>query len=428
MNAAVPSNSLWEATATPAPASASQDGNMRTEVVVVGGGFCGLSCALHLAQNGVDTVLLEAQSPGWGASGRNGGQLIPCFKADPEDLIERLGPDLGGAMADLGAGAGDLVAGLIERYGIDCGFHRDGWILGVHSNAALPAVRERARQWQERGRDVRLLGREEVAALTGCDRYVAGYLDPTGGGLNPLSLARGLAAAQEMGARLYTDSPALSIETDGKGWTVETGRGVVRCDQVVVATGAYSGNLIPELRRSILPMQSLQIATEPLPETLRKTILPKGHVVSDTRRLLTYFRVTEEGRLVFGGRGSTGGENMKSAHLVRLEAAMRGCFPQIGTIPVTYRWAGQVDLTPERALRVHCPKPGLWAVIGFSGRGVAIAPAVGKALASAVMARDARHLPLPVSPVRPVPFHGLRRPAMALAVGWSWLRDRIEGV
>ena len=111
----------------------------------------------------------------------------------------------------------------------------------MHSNAALPAVRERARQWQERGRDVRLLGREEVAALTGCDRYVAGYLDPTGGGLNPLSLARGLAAAaQEMGARLYTDSPALSIEADGKGWKVKTGRGVVRCDQVVVATGAYS--------------------------------------------------------------------------------------------------------------------------------------------------------------------------------------------
>ncbi|MEX1234886.1 MAG: FAD-binding oxidoreductase [Roseovarius sp.] len=427
MKPALATGSLWEATAEPAPDAPPLEGETQADVAVVGGGFCGLSCALHLAEGGRDTVLLEAQSCGWGASGRNGGQLIPCFKDDPEDLVARHGPELGGAMADLGAGSGDLVAGLIARHDIECAFHRDGWILGVHSQAALPAIKERARQWQARGRDVRLLGRDEVAALTGCDHYVAGYLDPTGGGLNPMSLARGLAkAAQRAGARIHASSPATRIERAADGWRVITPRGVVSCGQIVLATGAYSGGLVPALRRSILPMQSLQIATEPLPDDIRASILPGDHVVSDTQRLLLYFRLNEEGRLVFGGRGATGGEGIKPAHLARLEATMRNYLPQIGDIPVRYHWAGQVDLTPERALRVHRPEPGIWTVIGFSGRGVAIAPAVGKALAAAVMRGNTDEFPLPVTPMRPLPFHAARRPVMAAAIGLAWLRDRLD--
>ncbi|MFX0540874.1 NAD(P)/FAD-dependent oxidoreductase [Roseovarius sp. S4756] len=427
MSALLAPDPLWEATARPAPDAPPLEGETHADVVVIGGGFCGISCALHLAEAGCDTVLLEAEAIGFGASGRNGGQLIPCFKDNPEDLIVRHGPELGNAIADLGESGGDLVAGMIERHNIDCAFHRDGWILGVHAQAALTAVEERARQWQARGRDVRILGREEVAALTGCDKYVAGYLDPAGGGLNPMSLARGMAeVAQRLGARLHSRSPAERIERDGTGWRVTTPRGSVRCGRIVLATGAYSGNLIPALRRSMLTMQSMQIATGVLPEEVRASILPGGHVVSDTRRLLLYFRLNEEGRLVFGGRGSTGGEGIKPAHLSRLESTMRDYFPQIGTVPVRYHWAGQVDLTPERALRVHRPEPGIWAVIGFSGRGVAIAPAVGKALAEAVMRDSDEALPLAVTRMQPLPFHAARRPALAAAIGWAWLRDGLD--
>lgn len=421
------SDSLWEATARPARGTPPLKGEARAYVVVIGGGFCGISCALHLAEAGCDTMLLESHTFGWGASGRNGGQLIPCFKDNPDDLIARHGPDLGNAMAELGASGGDLVASVIDRHDINCAFHRDGWILGVHSQTALPAIKERARQWRSRGRNVRILDRGEVAALTGCDQYVAGYLDPSGGGLNPMSLARGMAqAAQRLGARLHANSPAEHIARDGSGWRVTTPRGAVRCDQIVLATGAYSGNLVPVLRRSILPMQSLQLATEPLPKDIRSSILPGDHVLSDTQRLLIYFRLNEEGRLVFGGRGSTGGDGMKAAHLARLENTMRRYFPQIGDVPVRYRWAGQVDLTPERALRVHRPEPSIWAVIGFSGRGVAIAPAVGRALADAVMRGNADDLPLAVTPMRPLPFHAVRRPAMAATICWAWLRDRLD--
>ena len=420
--------SLWAATARPAPRTHPLEGEALADVAVIGGGFCGLSCALHLAEGGAETVLLEAEGPGWGASGRNGGQVIPCFKDDPETLIARLGPDLGERMSALGASGGDLVADLIARHRIDCDFRREGWVLGVHARAGLPSMESRARQWQARGRKVRLMGRAETAELLGTDLYEAGYLDPAGGALNPLSFARGLAAAaMAHGARVFTGSAARGITREGSGWRVTTDRGVVLARRVVVATGAYSGDLIRGLGRTILPVQSVQIATEPLSDNVRRAVLPHGHVVSDTRRLLLYFRQDRAGRLVFGGRGSLGGERIRPAHVARIEAAMRRSFPQLGDVPVTHVWAGQVDITADRRLRVHQPAPGLVAVIGFNGRGVAIAPAVGKALAEALLAGSLRRLPLPVTPLRPLPLHGLRRPAMALAVQWSRLRDRLEG-
>jgi glycine/D-amino acid oxidase-like deaminating enzyme len=273
-----------------------------------------------------------------------------------------------------------------------------------------------------------MLDRAEVAALTGTDIYVGGYLDNGGGGLNPMSLARGLAgAAQRAGARVHTGSPATTITREAGGWRVTTPRGSLRGNQVVTATGVYSGALIPELQRSILPVQSIQIATAPLPADMRTQLMPQGHVVSDTRRLLLYFRLTEEGRLVFGGRGALGGEIIQAAHVAMLERTMRRSFPQIGDTPITHHWAGQVDLTADRRLRVHWDAQGLWSVIGFSGRGVAVAPMVGKAVAEAVLAQSAQDLPLPVTPVRPLPFHALRKPAMAVAIGVSRLRDRLEG-
>jgi glycine/D-amino acid oxidase-like deaminating enzyme len=422
-----PAGSLWDATACPAPSTHPLDGETKADAVVVGGGFCGLSCALHLAEAGVDTVLLEAQGPGWGASGRNGGQVIPCFKADPETLISRLGSDLGERMSSLGASGGALVADLIERYGIDCAYRRDGWILGLHGKSKLAAMESRARQWQARGRPVSLIGRDETAALLGTDLYEGGYLDPEGGALNPLSFARGLAtAAIGQGARLHTGSAAVEIKEDDGYWRVSTNRGTVTAQQVVVATGAYSADFIPVLKRSVLPVQSIQIATPPLSSSVRKSILPHGHVVSDSRRLLLYFRLQEQGRLVFGGRGSLNGDRISPVHLDQLYSTLRHTFPRLGDIGFEHAWAGLVDITPDRNLRIHTPQPGLVAVIGFNGRGVAIAPAVGRAVAEAIVAGSFKDLPLPVTPMRPVPFHGLRLPAMALAVQWYRLLDRWE--
>lgn len=417
-------SSLWEATATPAPVTEPLVGHASADVVVIGGGLCGLSCALHLAEAGASVVLLEAKDAGWGASGRNGGQVIPCFKEDPDAMCSRLGTDLGERVSLLGASGGELVANLVHRYGIDCAYRRDGWILGLHSRHKLPALERRARQWQQRGRAVNILGKAETASLTGTDLYEAAYHDPDGGALNPLSFSRGLArAAMQEGVRLYSRSPATAVLRHNGRWSVRTDSGEVDAPQVVVATGAYSGDILPKVRRSVLPVQSIQIATPPLPEPLCQSILPQGHVVSDSRRLLLYFRRQEEGRLVFGGRGSLGGDKISAKHLLKLYEAMQASFPALGDIGVDYAWAGLVDITSDRHLRVHVPAPGLKIIIGFNGRGVAIAPAVGRAVASSLSSGSLQELPLPVSKLRPVPFHGLRLPAMALAVRWYRLRD-----
>jgi glycine/D-amino acid oxidase-like deaminating enzyme len=421
--------SLWAATAEPAPRAAVLEGETSTDVAIVGGGFCGLSAALHLAEGGTSVAVLEAREPGWGASGRNGGQVIPGFKDPPSVLRGLYGEDLGQRMAILGAEAGDVVRDIISRHGIKCQYRRQGWINAIHGTKALRLAEQRAVEWQALGAPIRMLDRAETASLLGTDSYIAGYLDPRGAALNSLSYARGLArAAIAAGAAVYGDAPVKVIERRGNHWRVSAPGGVVLASHVLVATGAYSDGVVPGLERTILPVQSIQVATRPLSDNVRATVLPKGHVASDVRRLVLYFRLNEEGRLVFGGRGSIRSEAVKPAHVSSIVAAMRRTFPQIGDVGVDYVWSGQVDLTPDRRLRVHELGPGLWAVIGFSGRGVAQATAVGKAMAGALAKGALDGLPLPVVPMRPLPLHALRLPAMAAVAAWSRIVDRLETV
>ena len=213
----------------------------------------------------------------------------------------------------------------------------------------------RACQWQARGRNVQMLDKAATANLLRTDSYLAGYLDPEGGALNPLSFARGLARALiDEGGQLFTGSRALQLQREVNGrWLVVTRCGHVSTGQVVIATGAYSDGLCGSLKHSTLPVQSIQIATAPMPIDLRSSILPAGHVVSDSRRLLLYFRQQEDGRLVFGGRGSLGGTQIKPSHVKRVDKAMRLTFPQLGKVPIEHVWAGLVDLTLDRRLRVH---------------------------------------------------------------------------
>jgi sarcosine oxidase len=357
---------------------------------------------LHLAEAGIDTALLEAQGPGFGASGRNGGQVISCFKDDPESMVALFGKDVGERINALGANAGALVESLITRHGIDCAYRRDGWLMAVPGRRGLPALENRARQWQERGMPVRILNRSETTALVGADIYEAAYLNPMGGQLNPLSFARGLArGAIAQGVKLHTNSPVRSITREGQQWRVATAHGAVLANQVVVATGAYTTDVVPSLKESILPVQSIQVATPPLPEEIRRTILPLGHAVADTRRLLLYFRFNEQGRFVFGGRGSLNRDAVAANHAKAVVDSMCRSFPQLAGIPIDHVWAGQVDITPERRVRIH-------------------------ELADALASGNLRNAPLPVTPLRPVPFHSFRLPAMVLAAQWFRLLDKID--
>lgn len=419
-------NSLWAATAIAPARMPPLQGQRRADAVVVGGGFTGLSAALHLAEAGADTVLLEAAEPGWGASGRTGGQVIPGLKLDPDELVARFGPERGERLVLFAGGVADLVFDLVKRHGIDCHAAQAGWIQGIHARSRMALAEARVEQWARRGAAVELLDADRMAELTGTERYAGGWIDRRGGMLQPLSFARGLAhAALRVGAAVHGRAPATALLRDGNGWRVETPGGAVIADQVLLATNAYGDGLWPGLRQSVIPVFSYQVATRPLGDSLRRSVLAGGMPVSDTRRLLNYFRLDHTGRLVVGGRGRFC-DTAPPRYYRHIVDALNWLYPRIGPVALDYRWAGRVALTLDHLPHLNEPAPGLHAMLGYNGRGVAMATACGRMMAERMQGMPASELPLPTSPLKPVPFHGLRRPALAAAVAWKRLLDGWE--
>lgn len=393
---------------------------------MVGGGFTGLSAALHLAERGKDVLLLEAAEPGWGASGRNGGQVIPGLKYDPDELEEMFGTDLGPRTVKTVGSTADLVFDLVGRYGIDCDAVHKGWIQPAHSEAALNTVSARATQWKRRGADVEILSREQVEALVGSRAYHGGWIDRRGGSLQPLSYARGLAAAaSDQGARIFANSPALKVEQEGGAWKVTTPNGTATVNRIIIGTNAYSDDLWPGLKRTVVPVFSFQVATRPLSDNLRRSILPQGHAASDTRRLLRYYCLDREGRFVLGARGpfrdAPGPEDA-----ARHYAAVRELFPQLGDVEYAYHWAGRVAMTADHLPHLHELAPGVHAGLGFNGRGVAMGTMMGRLLAQRASGVAAEEIDFPVLPLKPIPFHGFNRLAVRLAIQYYRLRDAME--
>ncbi|HEV2677061.1 MAG TPA: FAD-binding oxidoreductase [Aliidongia sp.] len=418
------SPSLWAATAPPSAATPPLGEPTRADVCVIGGGYCGLSAALHLAEQGTDTVLLEAREPGWGASGRNGGQVIPGLKYDPADLKAKVGDERGRALVDFAGRTADTVFDLIDRHSMDVPHVRAGWIQGAHTETGLSEVARRAEQWAAWGAETELLDRNAVARKLGTDSYLGGWVDKRGGAIQPLAFARGLVrAAQAAGARIHGETKVTRLEPRGTRWHVETDRGVaVDAGRVLLATNGYTGDLVPGLRRTVIAVNSFQVATEPLTDNLRKTILPEGHVSSDTRKLLLYFRFDHQGRLLMGGRGPfrepTGPDDW--AHLERVLGKL---FPQIKDTPIAYRWCGRVAVTRDFMPHLHEPAPGLLVDIGCMGRGIGLQTTMGRALARYLTSGQATDLPLPILPIRPIPFHGLNRAYVSAFIAWYRMTD-----
>ena len=418
--------SAWTAAGGPALDWPPLAGDRRADVVVVGAGYTGLSAALHLAERGADVVVLDTAEPGWGGSGRNGGQVIPGLKDDPEELERKFGAETGRRMWQIAGGAADFVFDLITRHKIACHARQCGWISAAPSAAGVEALKARTAQWQRRGAPVELLDRQRVTELTGTTGYVGGMLDRRAGALHPLLYARGLArAATEAGAAIHGLSPVTRIEPAAGAWRVTTPTGAVTARVAIIATNAYTGDLWPGLARTVLPVQSYQVATRPLPEDVRRVVLPGGQVVSDVRRILFYFRLDPDGRLLIGGRGpldDTGDPRL----FARLEAVASRFFPQIGAARWEHRWSGRVALTADHLPHLHEPEPGVLIGLGYNGRGVAMATVMGKLLADRALGAPPSELGWPITPIAPIPLHGLRLPAMALVVHYKRLQDWLE--
>ena len=417
-------NSLWTATANSAVTSVPLQGDAETDVAIIGGGYTGLSAALHLAEAGARATLLEAETPGWGASGRNGGQLNPGLKENPDAIEARFGAGIGGRLVRLSGGAADFVLALIRRHAIACDPVQTGWIQPLHTPAALAAAQERVAQWARRGAPLRMLSRAELAALLGTDAYVGGSIDARGGNLHPLNYALGLAvAAQHAGAVLHCHSRATRLDRVGDGHVIQTAAGRLRARQVILCTNGYTDGLAPPLARTLVPVRSIQVATAPLGDDLRRLVLPGGQAASDSRKLLLYYRMSPDGRFIMGGRGAFGAAGTLRL-LDRLRRVSVQLYPQLGAVEWPYAWGGNVAMTVDHYPHLNRLGPGVMAAVGYNGRGVAMATVLGKVLADWATGMPEGELDFPVSAPQPIPFHLLRKPAVSATVAWYRLREQ----
>lgn len=424
--AVLPEQSLWAATAAPLAPFVPLHGVTRASVAIVGAGFTGLSAALHLSEAGRDVVVLDTLEVGEGASGLNGGQVIPGLKYDP-DVLETMFPGVAGErLVSTIASGPDLVFKLIERHGIDCEATRSGWLQAATSEPALATLMRRVAAWSARGAPIEMLDRSRFVQLTGSQRYSGGLLDRRGGSVQPLGYVRGLAlAATRAGARIHTQSAVRRLERAGSGWRLITANGEVVAERVVLATNGYTDGLLEPLRRSVVAVPSMQVATAPLSTEVLRWVLPQRQAVSDTWRLLRYFRLNREGRLVMGSRGVFGDVPLRDAAGLHYRA-VRDIYPELGELTFEHHWAGWVAMTQDHLPHLHEAAPGVICGLGYNGRGVAMATQMGATIARWILGEDIANLGFPVTPLKPIRLHRFSRLGVACMIQYYRLLDRLH--
>lgn len=409
---------LWQDTAAPEPVPAVPLPHV-ADVVIVGGGYCGLAAATELARRGRHTVVIDAHDMGWGASTRNGGMVLPELKAGPRSLERAYGP-LGTRLHAAVEEAFDHVEALIETSRIDCAYERCGQLYLSHTNRAATHLDDLADELNEVGSPARVVRGDELRAEIGSPLFAAGLVVERSGGLHPARFHAGLTrAALAAGASLHPRTAARRVQARASGWTVITDDGPIDADDVLLATNAYADSLVPALRRRVLPMSSFIIATEPLGAGLAADVLPTRRMVFNDRNLLWYWRLDPDGRMVFGGRKRLGTVALDEARDF-LHRSMLEVHPQLRDVRVERAWGGDVALTLDRL--PHCGRlDGLWYATGCNGSGVATNTWLGHRMGSAICG-DALP-PFAELPHRPIPLHRLRRAWLPALSAWYRLQD-----
>jgi glycine/D-amino acid oxidase-like deaminating enzyme len=413
---------LYQDTAEPAIPTPPLDGDVHADVAVIGGGVTGLSTALHLAEQGAKVVLLEAQEPGWGASGRNGGQVNPGLKLDPDTVERDFGAELGGRMNAFAGAAPGFVFDLIERHGIPCNARRNGTLRAAVRAKHAAQVRASAEQLARRGAPVELLEGRSLEQATGTTRYRLAMLDRRGGDLNPLSFARGLArAALKAGAAMHGGTQALGMKQAGALWRIQTPSGTVSARQAVLATNGYTDNLWPNLRRTIVPLFGALAATEVLPDEIARGVMPSRAVLYESGTVTVYYRVDSNQRLLIGGRGPVReiSSTMAIPYLLRYANVLWPALAQTGW---THAWGGRLAMTPDHYPHIHEPADGVLICLGYNGRGVAMGTAMGAQLAARILNRSSE-FDMPITGMKSIPLHALWPLGVRAAIAHGRLSD-----
>jgi glycine/D-amino acid oxidase-like deaminating enzyme len=390
-------------TAPPAPETSGLKGSIRVDTAIVGGGYTGLSAALHLAEAGANVALLEAVEIGFGGAGRNVGLVNAGMWVMPDVLGDVLGGDYGERLLELLGDAPKLVFDLIERHRIECEVERAGTLHCAVGLKGLRELEQRVAQWSRRGAPVELLNAADTAAKIGSSAYAGSLWDRRAGTIQPLAYARGLArSAVNAGAKIFTRSAVTSAErVDGK-WKLQAAGGHVIADRVIVATDAYATGPWSEVRTEQIHLPYFNFATQPLSDNVRASILPERQGAWDTNEVLSSFRFDRAGRLVFGSCGALRGTGA-AVHRSWARRALKKLFPQIGDVRFEAEWYGLIGMTDDHLPRFHKLAENVFGFSGYNGRGIAPGTTFGRLLALYTLGQlDEKDLPLPAStPIKP---------------------------
>ncbi|MGK0445326.1 MAG: gamma-glutamylputrescine oxidase [Bermanella sp.] len=403
----------------------SLNGNITSDICVIGAGFTGLSSAIHLAEKGFKVTVLEAKRIGFGASGRNGGQIVHSYSRDIDFIEKHYGKEVGTEMGKMAFEGGRIIRRFAEQYNIDCHL-KDGGIFAACNEKQLRELEGKKALWEAHGhKDLELLSADKIKDHIGSEIYAGGLLDKSGGHFHPLNLALGEAAAVEsMGGQIFEDSEVIRIE-EGDKPVVYTANGSVTCDFIVVAGNAYLGGLIPKLQSKAIPCGTQVIATEVLTEAQQKQLLPKDNCVEDCNYLLDYYRLSNEGRLIYGG-GVTYGAREPSKIESMIVPNMLKTFPQLKGTKVDFAWTGNFLLTLMRLPQFGRIGKNMYYAQGYSGHGLTCTHLAGKIMSEVITGDSQRFDVFAGLPQYPFPGGRMFRvPFTAMGAFYYNLRDKM---
>jgi glycine/D-amino acid oxidase-like deaminating enzyme len=424
-----PAASLWAGTAEPLRAFPSLSGEVHADVVIIGAGYTGLSAAHHISKSGLAPVVLEANRPGWGASGRNGGVITAKFRQSFRGIDAAHGRAMARRMYDIAHESTEIVEELVCEFGIaSARLTRSGQVKAAHNHTALQAAVDEA-EWMkcEMGdAGVRILDAHQVRDETGSQAFVGGVLNPGSGGIHPLNYVHGLAEGlAQRGVAIFQGSPALRLRRDSGLIVVETPQGEVWARQAIIATNTYSDltEATSHMQRTLIPFRSAIIATNKLPRDLADRLMPTGRTYTETKRMMRWFRMVDD-RVVFGGRGAFGKQDSNAA-FDALRKAMIGIFPELADIPLAFKWSGLVGMTLDSVPHIGRLNDLTLFSMGYNGAGVAMSSLMGRYLAAYVRGEKPDVGLLDASRLKVIPFYPLREPAVRMVAGWYQFLDAI---
>jgi len=406
--------SYYAATAHSAPGRPALQGEITCDVCIIGAGYSGLSTALHLAEGGHKVVILEAETTGFGASGRNGGQIINGYSRDFDTIRGHYGAPTAQALLNMGFEGGDIIRERIEKYKIDCDYRR-GSFFAAFNESQMQYLERRGEIWHQAGNtELKLLAKEDIPKIVDTNLYCGGLLDLRGGHIHPLNLALGEAAAFEsIGGKIFEKSRVLRIAQGDKP-AAYTASGKVNANFLVICGNAYLGETVPQLSGKIMSVSSQIVTTEILGPDLAKKILPADFCVEDCNYLLDYYRLTADHRLLFGG-GVVYSGNTPADIIERLQPHIVKTFPILKDKKIEFAWSGNFALTLTRMPHIGRLSDTVYFIQGDSGHGVTTCHLLGKLVAEAISHQSSRfdvfaslkHFPFPGGRMFCVPLTAL---------------------